>query len=177
MKKLLLIVSCIGLSFLMSCGSDDAVEVETGLTGTITFDGAELTASDGLFGEASDEDGYAATFFISDGELTYDPAQEQATFQGEYLINVIIYNTGSAFESGNYSIASLDSPISDKSAFVVYADVANASSGGSLATGGTVNIQGSGNVYTLTFAVDYGNDVELVGTISGTFERVEIPVQ
>ena len=172
MKKLLLILS---ISFIASCGKDDAVEIEAGLSGTLMFNGNSITISDGLFGELSEDGQYAATFLLSDAPVSYDTENEQASFEGDYLINVVIYAEGDAFEAGNYNVATLDSPIEDKTAFVVVADADNASSGGALAIDGTINIQGSGNEFTLTFAVDFENEVELVGSTSGDFEVVIIP--
>ncbi|MEP1035378.1 hypothetical protein [Ekhidna sp.] len=177
MKKIFLAISILSTLLITSCGSDDTVEIELGLSGTLTYSGTEISASDGLFGEVADGGEYAASFFISNAPITFNAESNQANFQGEYLINIVIYREGDAFASGNYNVATLGSPVEDKSAFVVYADLDNASSGGILAIGGTINIQGSGNNFTLTLAVDFENDVELVGNVAGEFERIEIPAQ
>lgn len=178
MKNLFLGLLVVSLVLFTSCGGDDdTVVIELGLSGALTFDGNEFSASDGLFAEAADGGAYAATFFISDAPLTYDDETNQTNFQGDFLVNLIIFKEGDAFEAGNYSIADLGSTIEDKSALLVYADADNVESGGVLAIGGTVNIQGSGDNYTLTFAIDFENDIELVGTVTGNFERIEIPVQ
>lgn len=175
MKKLFFTISIMTLLFISSCGKDDEVEVaDVGVSGTLLFDGSEITITDGLFGEISEGGEYAATFFLSDAPISFDAETEQANFQGDYLINVIIYSESEAFESGNYNVATLDNPVSDKSAFVIVADINNASSGGALAVDGTVNIQKAGDVFTLTFAIDFEGDAELTGNATGNFELVDL---
>lgn len=175
MKRILFILTILSVIIVTSCGSDDDPVIELGLSGTLTYDGNTVTISDGLFGEVSEEGEYAATFFISDADLSYNPSSNQANFQGEVLVNVLIYSESDAFEAGNYDVVTLDGEVADKSALVLFADVNNASEGGAFATGGTINIQGSGTNFTLTFAVDFDNDIELVGSVNGNFERIEIP--
>ena len=175
MKKVLFAFTILSSLFIASCGKDDGATIELGLSGTLTYDGNTVTISDGLFGELSEDGEYAATFFLSDAELDFNASSNQANFQGEVLVNVLIYSESEAFEAGNYDVVSFDSPITDKSAIVLYADVNNASDGGAIANGGTVNIQGSGTNFTLTFAVDFENDIEMVGSAGGNFERVVIP--
>ncbi|WP_421763336.1 hypothetical protein [Ekhidna sp.] len=174
MKKLLFTLSVFALLLITSCGKDDEVQVDIGVSGNLVFDGNEIVITDGLYGEISEGGEYAATFFLSDAPISFNAETEQANFQGDYLINVIIYSQSESFESGNYNVATLDGEVSDKSSFVVVADVNNASSGGVLAVDGTVNIQKSGDVFTLTFAIDFEGDTELTGNATGNFEVVDI---
>ncbi len=179
MKNLVYIFCVLGLALITSCGKDDGEGLaDIGLTGVATFDGNAISITHGLFGETAEQGAYGATFFLADGPLSFDAETEEASFQGEVLISVIIFSEGNSFESGTYSAVDFSSnDIADKSAIIIVADANNASSGGGFATGGTVNIQGSGNSFTLTFDLDFANDVKLTGNVSGGFEIIDLDAQ
>ncbi|WP_370090106.1 hypothetical protein [Ekhidna sp.] len=170
MKKILFSLSILSILFITSCGKDDGGDIQIGLSGTLTYDGNAISITDGLFGEHAEDGSYAATFFLADGPLSYDASTDEASFQGEILISVIIFSQGDSFQSGVYSL----DLSGNKGALVLVADANNAANGGAFASGGTVNITGSGNVYTLTFDVDIDTDITLTGSATGGFEIIDL---
>lgn len=173
MKKILLSLSVLSILIISSCGEDDGGSVQVGLTGTLDVDGKSISITDGLFEEFNEDGAYAATFFLADSPISFDATEEEVSFDGEILINVIIYTTGDAFKAGIYQIDITQ----DEGALVIYVDENNASLGGAFASGGTVEVKGYGNTYTLTFDVDLGNEASLTGSVSGGFEIIDINAQ
>ncbi len=172
MKNILFSLSILSILLITSCGKDD--EVQIGLSGSVSFDGNSINITNGLFGEVSEDGEYGATFFLADAPISYNSETQQTTFEGDALISVIIFSEGDSFESGTYAVKTFGGAITDGDALVIVADANNASSGGGLGVGGTVNITGSGNTFTLTFNVDFEDDVKLSGNATGGFEIIDI---
>ena len=173
MKRFLFLLT-LGLLVVLSSCSDDDGEASVGLTGATNYDGEAISISDGLFGEFAEDGAYAATFFLADAPLSFDEDTEAATFQGEVLISVVIGVEGDSFQPGTYPIEFNSS--SSRIAIVFVTTIADNQVDTTLdaATGGTVNITGSGNSYTITFDLTFESELELTGTASGGFEIIDV---
>ena len=173
MKKILFSLSILSILFITSCGKDDG-GIAIGLSGSITYEGESISMTDGLFGEISQDGQYAATFFLSDAPLSYDESDDNTSFEGDILISLIIASTGDSFQAGSYPVEFTSS----KGVIAIVATIAGSGDQQTVvtntATGGSVNITGSGNSYNLTFNLDFENDIKLTGNATGGFEIIDI---
>ena len=175
MKNILFTLTILSILLITSCGKDEP-DLEIGLVGTVTFDGNANSITDGILAEVSEEGKYGAIFILADDPVSYDPEEDEFMQEG-FVVAVTIFSKSDAFEAGDYNVLATfdDSSIADKSALVAVAYPESSEDDGDSAIGGTVNIQGSGNTFTLTFAVDFAGDVKLTGNASGGFAVIDIP--
>ena len=163
MKKILLTLSILSILIITSCGKDDGGDIQVGLTGTITFNGESHSIANGVLSLRESGGNTIGEFFLADGTL--EPTSTGvSTGDSQIIISVVAVSKGtSTLAEGAYA-TSTDVPD-------MYADVAVTTSDGKSEafTGGTVDISGSGNTYTLTFDVPFGSSIELSGTVKGTF--------
>lgn len=170
MKKVFLALFLFSLLFIMSCGEDDGGTVTVDVNGTVQIGGQSVSITNGLFGEYTEEGAYGATFIISDGPITYNSATDEASFEGDHLISVVIASAGDSFEAGTYPLDFT----ATKGALVI---TVNSSSEGLIGSGGSVEVSGSGNVFTLSFNVDLQDQSKLTGSVSGAFEVINIELE
>ncbi|WP_462247520.1 hypothetical protein [Ekhidna sp.] len=171
MKNSFNYIIILALLLLSSCGSDDS---DYSLEGQVQFDGTTMPIRDGLFSEIIEDGSYSASFYFTESPVSFDEKFELINFTGEYLINVIIFSVGDSFAPGNYAVIDTDQSVNDKNAYIIMVNEENARAGGLPAIGGALNIQGSGDAYTLSFVADFEDGRELQGNVSGKFGRINI---
>ncbi|WP_421763335.1 hypothetical protein [Ekhidna sp.] len=165
MKKTLLFLAVISLFILSSCGGDEDDDmVSVGLIGTVSYDGTSYSIANGIFSLTIEDGNAEGEFFLADGVIE-PTATGVSTGDSEIIISIVATSAGTTtLSSGNYQ-TSTNVPAQ-------YADIQVTTSSGSKQafTGGTVNISGSGNTYSITFDVPFGQGIELSGTVNGTYE-------
>lgn len=166
MKKVFLVFLLFSVTLFMSCGDDDSGTI-VDVNGTVQIGENSVSITNGLFGENTQDGAYGATFIISDGPVRYNTTEDEISFQGENLISLVIASTGDSFQPGTYPLEFT----STKGALVI---TANSSNQGLIGTGGSVEVSGSGNVFTITFNVDLNDETKLTGSVSGAFEIIEL---
>lgn len=162
MKKILLTLSILSIVLITSCGKDDGGDVQVGLTGSINFNGKSYSISNGGYSGANSDNIFAAIFIMSDGDIDL----EEETFDGSIFLSVLTLAEGTSFEPGNYSLSLTSEKFAGASVSIIDGDNQEDYS----AESGTINITGSGNNYSLTFNLQFENDLELTGNVSGGFE-------
>lgn len=174
MKKSLSLLTLV-VCLLSSCNKDD--ELQIGLNGTLTLNGEAFQISNGLYATVAEDGYFAASFILSDSPITYDESTDNVDFEGNTLITVTIFSQSDGFDPGEYPVIDLLNSSSDitKGALAFAINVNDGTIGG-FATGGTINITGSGNSYNFTFDVNFDGDVTLTGNAGGGFELANIPV-
>ncbi|MEP0984794.1 hypothetical protein [Ekhidna sp.] len=165
MKKTFLFLAVISLFMLSSCGGDEDDDIASvGLNGTVSYDGTSYSIANGIFSLTIADGNAEGEFFLADGVIE-PTATGVSTSDSEIIISIVATSTGTTtLSSGDYQ-TSTNVPAQ-------YADIQVTTSSGSKQafTGGTVNISGSGNTYTITFDVPFGQGIELSGTVNGTYE-------
>ncbi|MEM0939547.1 MAG: hypothetical protein AAF600_15110 [Bacteroidota bacterium] len=171
--KNLLYLPLVAIAILFfSCGDDDD-SPEIGLSGMVTFDSSSTEMSDGLivdYGSFIDET-YNYDFYLGNGTIEINEnTGTQST--GGTLILLELYNNGSSFSPGTFTIHSVFDDIDndERYGYVAFTnkDFSNLNS-----AGGTVKIEGSGQSYTITLDVEFSNGKTLTGSVEGGFRLEE----
>lgn len=165
MKKLLLTLSVLSLLLISACGDDDdGGNPEVGLSGTITFDGESYSIANGFFSQSSTAVGIEGEFFLADGTVSSTGSSSDS----QIIIGLRAISEGtSSLESGSYEV---NKQVNSKYAFVTISTTSDSNI--QSVQGGTIDISGSGNTFSLTFNdVAFGQGRELSGSVNGTFEN------
>lgn len=162
----------------MSCGSDEEmddmeeVEEDIALSGTLEFDGESFEISSGLISEVeidSENNIASRTFYLSDATLTANG--DNVTVSSDFGISLsIVFDAHGETDivEGEYNTFSDANGRNANTSLLLTSGTASAFSGG------TIDLSGSGNTFTLTFDAPFrGSDnasTNLTGTVTGTFE-------
>jgi len=121
--------------------------------------------SNGTFDLTTSNGTAEGTFFLADGTLEITSTGATSS-DSQIIISLSAFSRDTeVIESGDYAT---NTNVPDKYVFV---GVSTADGTSQSVTGGTVTISGSGNTYTMSFDVPFGQGVELAGTVAGTYEN------
>jgi len=168
MKNILLTLLFISSLFFISCGDDEESSTPdpmmVGLSGTITFNGQSYNIANGFFSTSSVAAGTEGEFFLADGTVSSSGSSSNS----EIIIGIRAISEGTdSLEGGSYEV---NRQVTSKYAFVTVSTT-SASNIQSI-VGGTIDISGTGNTYSLTFNnVAFGGGIQLTGSVTGTFEN------
>ena len=168
MKKLLFLLSFSVLLLCMSCNDDEGDTPVVGVSGTILFGGQSYTITSGIIVKRLTNAGAEYEFFLADGSISSTASGGVSSQDSQILIAVRAISVGeTAVGSGSYEV---NRQVTDQYAFVSV--TAAGSSSVQSFVGGTVDISGSENTYSLTFNdVTFGGGISLTGSVNGTFEE------
>lgn len=168
MKKFLLTLSILSTLVFISCGDDDEdmPDATVGLSGTISYDGGSFAISSGLISATEISNDVARrVFYLSDGILSSNGSNVTAS-GSQIVVTITAASTGtSTVVEGEYASSS---DITGKKVDVL---VQTSSGNETSFTGGTIDISGSENTFTLVMDVPF-RGTQLSGTVSGTYESL-----
>lgn len=167
MKKFFLALLILSVSLFISCGDDEDNNPQTtvGLSGSVTFNGQTYAIANGIIDELSNAAGTELQFLMADGTVSSSGSSSDS----QIIIALRAISEGTeTLEGGAYEV---NRQVTSKYAFVTVT-TASAPNVQSI-VGGTIDISGSDNTFTLTFnnVSFFGGDVKLTGSVSGTFEN------
>ena len=164
MKKLIALSMLLSTAIFISCGDDDDTST-VALSGNVTFGGQSYTISSGILTETLTSSGVEGQFFLADGTITASGGGASSS-DSEIIIAVRAISEGSTtIDNGSYEV---NRQVTSQYAFVTV--TAGSSSSVQSFVGGTIDISGADNTYSLTFNdVTFGGGIGLTGSVNGTF--------
>ncbi len=168
MKKLFLALVVFGSLFLVSCGDDEAEDMQppVGLVGSVTYDGGTFSITSGLQSTVEVSNNIARQiFYLTDGTLTANGSSVSASGAQIVISATFSAKGATTIENGMYDSSS------DINGRQVDVQVTTSSGTQDAFTDGTINVTGSGSTYTLVFDVPF-RGTRLLGSVSGTYESL-----
>jgi len=166
MKKLLFFLTITSLLLFIRCGDDDSETPQAGVNGTLTFGGQSYTIASGILVKKLTSVGADYEFFLGDGSISATGSGGVSSGDSQILVAARAIAEGSTtLEAGTYEVSR---QVNSQYAFVSV--TAAGSSSVQSIVGGTIEISGSENTYSLTFNA-FGGGIALTGSVNGTFEE------
>ncbi|MEQ9402787.1 MAG: hypothetical protein RIM99_04300 [Cyclobacteriaceae bacterium] len=172
MKNLVLLLAIVSLVIFSSCGKDDD---EVVLVNQILFEGAISEVTTGLVEDYGVDDQlgyYRKDFTVTDNTISLssenDPLFSTST---EVLVYAALFSNSNQFTNGTFEYSSGTGNLPTNSFFLSakFADDVTDANSIEEATGGTIDIAGSANSYTITFNLTFDNNRTLTGNFTGDF--------
>lgn len=197
MKRILFSLALLGsIAMMSSCNKDnDDNGGSPSVEDRFTFDGETYEINDGIIldlgptplVEGDDPSHYSYMFNVTDGEIT-EVDGELTLENGTYALQTIVFSAGSSsFSDGTFTFLDEDDDLTglEDQDLLVYAvlvvdgngdgDLDDVDAGDDMeyyATGGNMEIEGSGANYSLIYDLQFGNKA-VEGGFEGTFSIID----